>query len=154
MEAHDDDRSDGRLARRILVVANQTLGGRRVLEWLRDQAEQGPCSVHVLIPANVDTQHWVHDDDSDRELAQARLAECLQRFRELDVTVTGEVGDPRPMDAILDVLNREAFDEILVSTLPVGISRWLRFDLVHRLQRTVLIPVTHLIAEPEHARAR
>ena len=154
MEAHEHDRTGPPGARRILVVANQTLGGRKVMEWLRKQVEQGPCSVHVLVPANVDTQHWVHDEDSDRALAEARLAECVERFRDLDIPVTGEVGDPRPMDAILDVLSRDAFDEILVSTLPVSVSRWLRFDLVHRLQRTVMIPVTHLIAEPEHARAR
>ena len=154
MEAHENDRTGAPLARRILVVANQTLGGRKVMEWLRAQVQQGPCSVHVLVPANVDTQHWIHDEESDRALAETRLAECLDRFRSLDIPVTGEVGDHRPMDAILDVLNRETFDEIVVSTLPVSVSRWLRLDLVHRLQRTVLIPVTHLIAEPEHARAR
>jgi hypothetical protein len=130
---------------RILVVANQTLGGPQVMSWLRERVEQGPCAVHVLVPANVDTQSWVQDDGSDRELAADRLREGLKRFAELGVDVTGEVGDPRPMDAILDVLRREEFDEILLSTLPMGVSRWLRMDLVHRVERTVAIPVTHVV---------
>jgi hypothetical protein len=131
--------------RRILVVANQTLGGPEVMSWLRDRLAQEPCAIHVLVPANVDTQSWTHDEDSDRELAGDRLKEAVARYAELGAEVTGEVGDERPMDAILDVLRREEFDEILLSTLPMGVSRWLRMDLVHRVERTVAIPVTHVV---------
>jgi hypothetical protein len=139
--------------KRILVVANQTLGGPNVMAWLRDQIAQQDCAIHVLVPANVDTQSWVQDDDSDRELAGDRLNEALSRFGELGVDVTGEVGDPRPMDAILDVLRRADFDEILLSTLQPGVSRWLRLDLVHRLERTVTIPVTHIVTHQAGADA-
>lgn len=133
--------------RRILVVANQTLGGPKVMDWLRERVAEGPCAIHVLVPANVDTQSWVHDDDTDQELAEQRLSDGLNRFVELGVEVTGEVGDPRPMDAILDVLRRMTFHEILLSTLPVGISRWVRLDLVHRVERVTTLPVTHLVTE-------
>ncbi len=132
---------------RILLVANQTLGGSRVMRSLRERVQQGPCAIHVLVPANVDAQSWVHDDDSDRALATQRLQKAVARFGELGVPVTGEVGDSRPVDAILDVLRRDRFDEILVSTLPAGVSRWLRLDLVHRIERAVSIPVAHLVAE-------
>ncbi len=133
--------------KRILVVANQTLGGQKVMDWLRERVAQEPCAIHVLVPANVDPHGFVHDEDSDRELAQARLTEALARFGELGVEVTGEVGDERPVDAIMDVLRRGSYDEILLSTLPPGLSRWLRLDVVHRVERVVNVPVTHLVAD-------
>lgn len=139
---------------RILLVANQTLGGEAVMQWLRDRSAHGPISVHVLVPATVDTQSWVHDDDSDHDLAAQRLAEAVSRFAELDVPVTGEVGDSRPVDAVLDVLRREPFDEILLSTLPPGVSRWLRLDLVHRVENAVDIPVSHVVVDRAGAASR
>ncbi len=140
--------------KRILVVANQTLGGPKVMDWLRERVAQEPCAIHVLVPANVDTQTWVHDEDSDHELAQRRLIEALARFRELGSEVTGEVGDERPVDAIMDVLRHKRFDEVLLSTLPPGVSRWLRLDLVHRVERAVDVPVAHLVADRTPAQAR
>jgi hypothetical protein len=138
--------------RRILVVANQTLGGPQVMDWLRKRVAQEPCAIHLCVPANVDSQGWVHDEDSDHELAARRLDDALARFGELGVEVTGEVGDERPIDAIMDVLRRDTYDEILLSTLPPGVSRWLRLDLVHRVERAVTVPVTHLVAEQAPAR--
>lgn len=137
--------------KRILVVANQTLGGPALMEWLRERVAREPCGIHVLVPANVDTQSWVLDDDSDRELAERRLGAALSRLADLGADVTGEVGDPRPVDAILDVLRRDDFDEIVLSTLPPGVSRWLRLDLVHRVQRAVTTPVTHIVTEEASA---
>lgn len=133
--------------KRILVVANQTLGGPALMKWLRERVAQERCAIHVLVPANVDTQSWVLDDDSDRELAETRLREALGRLTDLGVDVTGEVGDPRPVDAILDVLRRDDFDEIVLSTLPPGVSRWLRLDLVHRVERVVTTRVIHLVTQ-------
>lgn len=67
----------------------------------------------------------------------------------------GEVGDPRPLQAIDDVLLRgERFDGIVLSTLPPGISRWLRLDLPHRVEAQLGLPVTHLVGEPEPAAPR
>lgn len=139
--------------KRYLIVANQTLGGAPLLARLKECVAEGPCRFHVLVPANVDQTGLVHDDASDRELAQQRLSEAMQRFSGLDAEVTGEVGDPSPVEAIGDVLRREDFDEIILSTLPPGISRWLRLDLISRVERSVSIPVTHIVAEeaPAHA---
>lgn len=139
--------------KRYLVVANQTLGGAPLVARLKESVSQGPCAFHVLVPANVDQQGWVHDDDTDRELAQQRLHEAVERFSGLGAEVTGEVGDVSPVDAIQDVLRREPFDEVILSTLPPGVSRWLRLDLVSRVERTVSIPVTHVISEevPAHS---
>lgn len=133
--------------RRYLVVANQTLGGEQLMERLRSCVAEGPCSVHVIVPASADPTVSFHDEFSDRKLARSRLAEALKRFGGLGVEVTGEVGDHRPVDAVLDVLRRgEQVDEIIVSTLPAGVSRWLRLDAVSRIERAVEIPVTHIEA--------
>ena len=80
-----------------------------------------------------------------------RLDRALARFRALGADVDGEVGDGNPILAIEDALRREAFDEIILSTLPPGISRWLRLDLPSRVSERFRLPVTHLIAEPEAA---
>lgn len=137
--------------KRYLVVANQTLGGAALLRYLKERVSEGPSAFHVLVPANVDTQGWVHDDETDRELARERLQEAVDRFSGLGAEVSGEVGDASPVDAIQDVLLRESFDEVILSTLPPGVSRWLRLDLVSRVERAVSIPVTHVVAEESPA---
>lgn len=139
---------------RILLVANQTLGGAEVTAWLRERIAKEECELHILVPSSVDPQGWVHDDDSDHELAEQRLDDALVRFGALGIPVTGEVGDSQPVAAILDVLRSREVDEIVLSTLPVGVSRWLRLDLVHRVDRAVDVPVTHLVAETSPTSAR
>ena len=136
---------------RILLVANQTLGGPQVTSWLQDRIAQDECELHILVPANVDQEGMVHDDDSDRQLAGERLDEALRRLGSLGIPVSGEVGDIQPVAAILDVLRTRDVDEIVLSTLPPGVSRWLRLDLVHRVERAVDVPVTHIVAERKAA---
>lgn len=132
---------------RYLVVANQTLGGDALLDRLRTAAAEGSCEIHVVVPASADPTEMFHDEVADRSLARRRLGEALRTFGKLDAEVTGEVGDHRPVDAVGDVLRRgEHFDRILVSTLPAGVSRWLRLDAVSRIERSVDVPVEHIIA--------
>lgn len=133
--------------RRYLVVANLTLGGDHLMRQLEKRVAEGPCAFHVLVPASVDPHVWTHDLSGDYDLAAQRLEQALGRFGALHAEVTGEVGDHRPVDAVLDVLRREDFDEVILSTLPAGFSRWLRMDLVNRVRRAVNIPVTHVVAE-------
>lgn len=135
--------------RRYLVVANQTLGGDHLLQMLQDRMVEGDCFFYVLVPASSDPRAWSHSLEGDRERADARLREALGRFKRLGANVHGEVGDPRPDDAVLDVLSREPFDEVIVSTLPPGISRWLRMDVVSRIRRAASIPVRHVIGAAE-----
>ena len=140
---------------RYLVVANQTLGGDELLGRLREVAGEGPCDIHVLVPASADPTGSFHDEASDLGLARSRLEEAMARFGDLDATVTGEVGDHRPVDAVGDVLRRgERFDRIIVSTLPAGISRWVRLDTVSRIERAVAVPVEHIVFDPKTAGAR
>jgi hypothetical protein len=143
--------------RRYLVVANQTLGGDALLDRLRALATEGPCAIHVLVPASADPTQAFHDGESDRRLARERLDQALTRFPQLatSLTVTGEVGDHRPIDAVGDVLRRgERFDGVIVSTLPAGVSRWLRLDAISRIERAVDVPVEHIIVDAKDAGRR
>jgi hypothetical protein len=140
---------------RYLVVANQTLGGDALLARLEEAAAEQPCEIHVLVPASADPTTAFHDHDSDRRLARARLDDALERLRALRATVTGEVGDHRPVDAVGDVLRRgERFDRIIVSTLPSGVSRWLRLDAISRIERAVDVPVEHVTSQVASAGRR
>ena len=135
----------------ILVVANRTLGGEPLLSLLQERAGHGQCRVHVLVPAGPDPRGWASTNEDDRQAAEQRLQAALRRFSALGCEVTGEVGDSRPLDAVGDVLRARAVDEVVVSTLPPGPSRWLRADLVSRLTRAVDVPVTHVIGSEQPA---
>lgn len=131
----------------ILVVANRTLGGEHLLDRLEQRVQDGDCAIHTLVPASPDQQGWTHDEGVDRERARLRLELALERFAELGCEVTGEVGDPRPVDAVTDVLHEREFDEIIVSTLHRGASKWLGMDVVARIERAATVPVVHVEAE-------
>ncbi|MDQ4004775.1 MAG: hypothetical protein M3135_00530 [Actinomycetota bacterium] len=137
--------------RRYLVVANQTLGGEHLVEKIRECIAAGPAGFHVLVPATPPQHHAVWTEGEAQAIAQRRLELALQRFRELGAEVDGEVGDENPLRAISDALRDDSFDEVILSTLPPGISRWLGQDLPHRVERGCELPVTHIISEPEPA---
>lgn len=135
---------------RILVVANLTLGGEPLLEELRRKVAGGGARIHVVVPAGASASWHANDEATDRSAATARLQQALERYRALGADeVTGEIGDARPVEAVGDAVRRAAddpFDEIVLSTLPAGPSKWLRIDLPHRLQRSTELPVTHVLS--------
>jgi hypothetical protein len=135
--------------RRYLVVANQTLGGEHLAGKVKECTAAGPCRFHIVVPASPPQEHLTWTEGEARAAAGARLDKALERIRALGVEVTGEVGDPNPILAIEDVLRGEEFDEIILSTLPPGASKWLKRDLLHRLERRYVIPVTHIVGQPE-----
>jgi nucleotide-binding universal stress UspA family protein len=135
------------LLRRYLVVANQTLGGGHLVSLLRELGEK-PSMFYVLVPASPPGDHLWTEAEANA-LARRRLDVALERFRKLGIEVTGEVGDGKPLQAIDDVLSRESFDEIVLSTLPPRLSRWLKLDLVHRVESAYGLPVRHVIAPRE-----
>jgi GABA permease len=131
--------------RRYLVVANQTLAGHHLLGWVRGRREAGPCWFYVLVPATVTQQGTTMAAGEARALARRRLAGALARFEAEGASVGGEVGDASPLRAVLHVLRRARFDEIVLSTLPAE-SRWVADDLPARLAKVTGLPVTHLVA--------
>ncbi len=137
--------------RRYLVVANQTLGGEHLIEKVRQCMESGPCRFHIVVPATPPKELIPWTEGEAIEIAQSRLDRALGRFRELGADAGGEVGDRNPMLAIEDALRGGQFEEIILSTLPPGMSRWLKLDLPSRVAAHFGLPVTHLIAGVEAA---
>lgn len=139
--------------RSYLVVANQTLAGERLEAKIRECLGAGPCTFHLVVPATPPQDHATWVEGEARALARERLGAALTRFRELGARVEGEVGDARPLGAIGDVVRHMDVDEIILSTLHPGASRWLRMDLPHRVERQFGLPVTVVEDErvPIHA---
>lgn len=134
---------------RILVVANETLDAQHLLEEVgrRIEAAGGPESsaVHLVVPMAHGRGTWT--EGGARADAQSRLDDGLILFKELHVEVSGEIGDVSPARAVSDAFLGRRYDEIVVSTLPAGISRWLKQDAVSRIRREHPgIPVTHVSA--------
>lgn len=134
--------------RRYLVVANQTLGGDHLIATVRGLSRRGACSFHLLVPATPPTDHLWTEEEAQR-VARERLEQALARFGALGIDVDGEIGDGNPILAIEDALRGAPFDEIILSTLPPGLSRWLRLDLPHRVEAAFGLPVTHVVSTRE-----
>jgi hypothetical protein len=130
---------------RILVVANRTLCEQHLLDELYRRKHEGPITVHVLVPASHPAGAWT--DAESENGARARLTELLETLAIAGVTAEGEIGDASPVLAVLDIVRRTTFDEIIVSTLPVGSSRWLAGNVVRRIRTGTGLPVTHVVAE-------
>jgi len=137
--------------RSYLVVANQTLGGEHLMARVRQSLAEGPCRYHIVVPATPQGEMLTWTEGKSAATAQARLDRALARFRKLGAEADGEVGDKNPILAIEDALRHGAFDEIILSTLPPGISRWLKLDLPSRVAARFNLPVTHLVVETEAA---
>jgi hypothetical protein len=137
--------------RRYLVVANQTLAGEHLSEKVRECLAAGPASFHIVVPATPPEEHVTWIEGQAHAIAQERLDAAIARLRELGADAQGEVGDANPILAIEDTLRRQEFEEIIVSTLPAGMSRWLGLDLPSRVQRTFDLPVSHIVEDRQPA---
>ena len=141
--------------RRILVVANQTAAGRELLEEIRNRCREVDCEVLLVSPALVGSrsQRWASDIDEGLDLARERMARSVTALQGVGVAVRAEVGDPDPNMAIEDALRVFPADEIVISTLPPGESRWLEHDVVERTRREVDLPMTHVVVDLDAQRA-
>jgi hypothetical protein len=135
--------------RSILVVANQTLGGEALTRRMRDATGAQPCRFHLAVPATPPSHMLAWSEGEAHVIAQRRLDDALRRLGREGLTVTGEVADPSPLMAIADALRHDRYDEVILSTLPVGVSRWLHLDLPSRIRRRFGVPVSHVVADAE-----
>jgi len=134
---------------RILVVANETVGGAELLETIRSHATGRNARVLVVCPAlNSPLRHWASDEDDARQAAQGRLDESLAAMRGAGVAAEGEVGDGDPIQAIEDALRTFRPDELIVSTHPPGKSHWLERGVVEKARERFALPVTHVTVGP------
>jgi nucleotide-binding universal stress UspA family protein len=134
--------------RRILVVANETVGGEALRDCIRQKTEGARGSVLVVSPAlNSRLKHWVSDEDPARAEAQARLDASLARLRDAGLDARGEVGDSDPLQAIEDALRTFGADELIISTHPEGRSHWLERRVVETARERFAVPVTHVVVD-------
>jgi hypothetical protein len=139
--------------RRILVIANETVGGVVLREELKRRAEGYREEVLVVCPAlNAPLRHWVSDEDGARAAAHERLEASLARLAEAGVDARGEVGDGDPLQAIEDALRTFGADEVIISTHPEGRSHWLERGVVSAARERFAVPITHVVTDLEAER--
>ncbi len=137
---------------RYLIVANQTLAADQLTDKVRELLAEGECSFHIVVPATHTKDHSFHTEGADHASAEKRLEAALERFRGLGCQADGEVGDTSPFLAVRDCLLADGtYDGIIVSMLSPGVSRWLKQDLPHRLERTFGLPITQLTGQQEES---
>jgi hypothetical protein len=133
---------------RVLVVANRTAATPALIEAVRDRARQGKAQFTLLVPHFAHGLHKVVDaPDTDIRESQEVIELAVPLLEEAAGSrVEAKIGDPEPLAAIQDALNVDGYDEVIISTLPARVSRWLRMDLVSKA-RGLGVPVTHVEAQ-------
>jgi hypothetical protein len=153
--------------RRYLIVANQTLQARELHAELSKRISAGPCSFFVIVPATSAAHYdpvaaggvlpqpgmwwWAKyyarpvTDEEAAAQARERLDRMLADLASMGVSAQGDVGSSSPLQAVEKVCADHQFDEIIVTTLPRHLSRWLRADLPHQVERRFRLPVTTII---------
>jgi hypothetical protein len=138
----------------VLVVAHQTAATPALLEAVRERARSGPSSFHLLVPRRRrGGDKGGNPQEIGVEEAREVLRDALPRLREAAGTeVTGDIGDTEPLMAIQEALYSDHYDEIIVSTLPLGVSRWVKHDLVSKA-RAFGLPVHHVLGKDSRVAA-
>jgi GABA permease len=134
--------------RRVLVVANETVGGEELMSAISELALSGRAQFYVVCPAlNSRVKTWTSDEDGARVAAQKRLDVTLGRFSSVGIEARGTVGDLDPVVAIEDAVRTFHPDEIVVSTHPEGKSNWLERGVVDAVEERFDVPVTHVVVD-------
>ena len=138
----DADRAD---VRRVLVVANQTVGGNPLIDKIKSEAAESPSTFVVILPQG--------DTGGDQGDAHERLAHTLETLTGAGIEAVGQVMDPDPYTAVQNALQFYPADEIIISTFPETRSGWMRSDLIERVRRITSKPVEHVVVDQEEASA-
>jgi hypothetical protein len=125
---------------RVLVLANRTVDSPQLRDALVERGERGPIAVTLLVPAAWEVQ----DPHGGVQSARRRVNAALGNLREAGVEVEVRLGDPDPVAALRTAWDPDRYDEVIVSTLPSRLSRWLQLDLPRRAQAITGVPVTHV----------
>jgi hypothetical protein len=133
----------------ILVIANRTLGGRKLLDRVRELAAAEDVRFRLVVPQSKPSSGLVIYDESVRESAQVRIDLATSLLAEEGIQASGAVGDPDPFLATMDAIAQFRPSEVIVSTHPVTYSGWLRRDLIERIQSASGLPVEHIVTDLE-----
>ena len=132
---------------RVLVVANKTAATPQLIECVRQRAAKGPCEFTLLVPNTTHGLHKVVDpEDQSHNEAEAVIELAIPLLEEAaGAPVDAMIGVPEPLAAIQDAVNLHGFDELIISTLPTRVSKWLHLDLPSKAAGLGL-PVTTVTA--------
>ena len=133
--------------KRILVVANETVAGKPLIDAVKRHADGDGVQVHVISPQNQPKHGYVVYDEHVRDAAKNRLHITLALLREAGIEADGEVMDPDPYAATMDAINHFGADEVIISTHPDSRSGWMRKDLVTRIEEDSGLPVEHVVVD-------
>ena len=133
----------------ILIIANETLASPSLAQAVADRLAGGSAEFVVVVPATPIEHRLTWDEDEAIAAAQERLDGLLERLRDLGATASGEVGNRDPVTAARDAILTRPVDEVILSTLPVARSRWLRQDVPSKLRSAMDVPVTVINAPKE-----
>jgi hypothetical protein len=131
----------------VLVIANRTLGGAKLLEAVRARAAEGDVRFRLVVPQSEPRAGLVVYDEAVREAAQVRVDLALSLVAGESIDATGEIGDRDPFLATMDAIGARRPDEIIVSTYPAVSSGWQRRDLVERIRNASGLPVEHITVD-------
>ena len=126
---------------KLLVIANRTVDSDEIRDAIVNRAVAGPVEITLIAPAS----SGAGSIRERRDATALRLDRAVQGLRDVGVPVEGVVGDPDPMLAVQDAWDPRRYDEVIVATLPTGVSRWMAADLPHRVERFTGARVTHIV---------
>jgi hypothetical protein len=132
---------------KVLVLANETIGGEKLLDAIRERHAEGDARFHVVVPEIRPRHGNVIYDDAVRSSAQVRVDLALAFMREEGIEGDGEVGDRDPLNAVKDAIADYGITEIIVSTLPAATSGWMKRDLIEAIEGDTGLPVEHVVVD-------
>ena len=129
---------------KVLVVANRTVESPELEEALKERAAKGDAEFTVVVPS---AHGFAKAADPAAGIAETaeHVHHALEKFREDGLKVEGRLGDPDPVAAVQDAANADSYDEVIVSTLPTHLSKWLHLDLPRKAAHATGLPVTHVV---------
>ncbi|HUZ30201.1 MAG TPA: hypothetical protein VMU90_13210 [Solirubrobacteraceae bacterium] len=131
----------------ILVIANETIGGRPLLDAVKARAAEGDVRFVLCVPLSRPKAGLVVYDYAVHDAAQVRVDLAVEFLQSEGIDAIGEVGDPDPYSATIDAVREYQPTEILISTYPETRSGWLRHDLIERVRAATGLPVEHLVSD-------
>ena len=132
---------------RVLIVANQTAGGRHLRDEVARRVARGQRTFTLLVPSARPHGTFTWTDGQARALAARKRDSAIDMLSDLGIEIDGVVGvAPTALDAVRDLMRERDFDEVIVSTYPHPVSHWLRMDLPSRIEYHTGKPVTHIVA--------
>ena len=131
---------------KILVVANRTVESPQLEEALKERAAKGDAEFTVVVPS---AHGFAKAADPDAGIAETErhVHNALEKLREDGLKVEARLGDPDPIAAVQDAANADSYDEVIVSTLPTHLSKWLHLDLPRKAAHATGLPVTHVVGK-------